>query len=110
MQLPERLWHYSPASCAHWSQATTLAKLHDTNLPHPGVQQIQKGRNGGYIISDADGAKHLVEGVVYTAPLPLLNTTIECERGLLPQVCWDATANSDYTGSSKTFVPVDRPF
>lgn len=99
-QLPQRLWGHSAAG-------TSLAQLHD-GAPRPAVTALR--RTGSGITVVASDHAETYPAVVYTAPIWLLLSNIECDESLFSSELWTAIERTHYMGSSKVFALVDRPF
>ncbi|WGH90408.1 NAD(P)/FAD-dependent oxidoreductase [Auritidibacter ignavus] len=108
-QLPRRLWERGLIDPVHWSQGTSLAALHDNRQPRGAVSGLY--RDGEQIVvTEATGSAQHYDAVVVTCQSWLLTTEIDCAEDLFSQEMWMALDRTRYMQSSKTFVPVDRPF
>ena len=108
-QLPLRLWERAPDRLAHWPAGTTLASLHG-GRPRPAVTRLHRTAPQNVTVTDADGAIRTYPAAVFTAQSWMLLSRIACDSDLFPIDHWTAIERTHYMGSSKLFVPVDRPF
>ncbi len=109
-QLPEGLWHHGAAHVAHWPAGTSLATLHPGKKPLQKVTQLRRDEQGVIVVTDAAGCKHSFAAAVFTAQTRALLSNIDCDSTLLPNDVWRAIERMHFMGSSKVFIPVDRPF
>lgn len=108
-QLPQRLWRHEPDKPVHWQRGTSLHSLHD-GVPRPAVTELRRQGSGPIAVTDSSGATAHFGAVVFTGQSWMLLNKIACDESLLPMQQWTAIERTHYMESSKTFVPVDRPF
>jgi monoamine oxidase len=108
-QLPLRLWEQAPDTLAHWPAGTSLASLHG-GAPRPAVTRLHRTAPHNITVTDANGDIRTYPAAVFTAQGWMLLSRIECDADLFPIEHWTAIERTHYMGSSKLFVPVDRPF
>ena len=110
VQLPLRLWNRAARHAAYWPAGTSLATLHKSGKPLHAVARLQRNAEGGVIVTDVSGCARNFKTAIFTAQTRTLLSNIACDRALLPSKVWSAIERTYFMGSSKLFVPVDRPF
>jgi lysine 2-monooxygenase len=108
-QLPLRLWEREPDKLLHWPRGTSLRSLHGGE-PRPAVTALHRTAGNRITVTDASGDIRSYKAVVFTAQSWMLLSKIACDDSLFPIDHWTAVERTHYMESSKTFVPVDRPF
>ncbi|WP_461145131.1 flavin monoamine oxidase family protein [Salinifilum aidingensis] len=108
-QLPQRLWQHEPDKPVHWQRGTSLRSLHG-GVPRPAVTELRRQGSGPIAVTDASGETAHFPAAVFTGQSWMLLNKIACDESLLPMEQWTAIERTHYMESSKTFVPVDRPF
>ena len=109
-QVVRGLWERTPAHAIHWSDATSVRRLH-RGVPESGVVRIRRTDDERHIeITDTLGQARLFDAALITCQTWLLTTNIDVQETLFSQKLWMALDRTRYMQSSKTFVLVDHPF